>query len=117
MGGGKYGAGVCSVHVERGPERRLEYRRELEPLGGANGASTSVSITNLTATTVTLDTSPAVGDLTLGSADSLNFNPGTQLSVYGPALSNAGQILVNGGAAPTPTFMCPPVSPSRAAAR
>src|SRR5216683_2043569 len=68
-----------------------------------NSSSTNVCITNGTST-VTLDTNASVADLQLASGNTLSTNLGTQLSVFGTQILNAGQIMVNGGAA-TNTFL------------
>ena len=64
--------------------------------GVPNGSSTNTCITD-GSSTVSLDMAASVGSLQLGGGNVLNFNPGAQLSVYGPNVINAGAINVNGG--------------------
>src|SRR5260370_10613630 len=73
------------------------------PAAFPNSSSTNTCITNGTST-VTLDTNASVADLQLASGNTLTTNLGTQLSVFGTQILNAGQIMVNGGAA-TNTFL------------
>ncbi len=73
------------------------------PAAFPNSSSTNTCITNGTST-VTLDTNASVADLQLASGNTLSTNLGTQLSVFGTQILNAGQIMVNGGAA-TNTFL------------
>jgi len=68
--------------------------------GVPNSSGTSVCINNGTAgapSVVNLDMNASINDLQLGSYDTLNFNLGTQLVVYGTQIVNDGQINVNGG--------------------
>ncbi|MDR3414342.1 MAG: hypothetical protein P4L87_25840, partial [Formivibrio sp.] len=56
-----------------------------------NGTMAAPSVVNL-------DISASINDLQLGSIyDTLNFDPGTILSVYGTQIINAGQININSG--------------------
>ncbi len=61
-----------------------------------NSSATNVCITNGTST-VTLDTNASVADLQLATGNILTTNLGTQLSVFGTQILNAGQIVLNGG--------------------
>src|SRR5690349_18536831 len=61
-----------------------------------NSGSTNVCITNGTST-VTLDTSASVADLQLASGNTLTTDLGTQLTVFGAQILNAGQLVLNGG--------------------
>jgi hypothetical protein len=68
--------------------------------GIPNSSTTSACIINGTIgtpTTVTLDMSPAVANLTLNPGNTLNFNGGKALSVSGPQIVNAGNITINAG--------------------
>ena len=46
---------------------------------------------------VNLDIDASINDLQLGSFDTLNFQAGTQLAVFGTQIINAGQINMNSG--------------------
>src|SRR6266851_4599002 len=61
-----------------------------------NSSSTNVCITNGTST-VTLDTNALIADLQLVSGNTLTTDLGTQLSVFGTQILNAGQLVLNGG--------------------
>ncbi|HEV2175834.1 MAG TPA: hypothetical protein VGW33_01310, partial [Terriglobia bacterium] len=52
-----------------------------------------------TASAVTEDINATINNLTLGSGNGLNTNTNIQLTVDGSSISNAGSIVVNGGAA------------------
>ena len=68
--------------------------------GVPNSSTQSVCITNGTMgapSVVNLNINASINDLQLGSFDTLNFDPGTQLSVYGTQIINAGQININSG--------------------
>src|SRR6266436_3841025 len=65
-----------------------------------NSSATNVCITNGTST-VTLDTNASVADLQLATGNILTTNLGTQLSVFGTQILNAGQIVLNGGGGST----------------
>jgi PEP-CTERM motif len=64
--------------------------------GVPNSSSTNTCITD-GSSTVTLDVNVSVASLQLASGNALDFNPNTQLSVYGAQILNAGQININGG--------------------
>jgi hypothetical protein len=64
--------------------------------GVPNSSSTNVCITD-GSSTVTLDTNVSVASLQLASGNALDFNPGTQIILYGSQILNAGQININGG--------------------
>ncbi len=62
-----------------------------------SGATYNVGITDGTST-VTLNTSATINDLTIGSGNTLAINNGQFLAVVGPTIANSGSILINGGA-------------------
>jgi hypothetical protein len=64
--------------------------------GVPNSSSTNVCITD-GSSTVTLDTDVSVASLQLASGNALDFNPNTQIVLYGSQILNAGQININGG--------------------
>jgi hypothetical protein len=66
------------------------------PAGVPNSSSTSVCILNTTATTVTLNISPTVDDLTLNAGNTLSGG-GNTLTVDGSAIMNAGTITSDDG--------------------
>ncbi len=63
---------------------------------GVPNSTTSACITDGTSI-VSLDIAANVDDLQLGSGNTLNFDPGTILSVFGTQIINAGQININSG--------------------
>ena len=63
---------------------------------GVPNGSTNACITNGTST-VTLDTNESVANLQLATGNILTFNTNTSLTVDGPQLVNAGQIIMTGG--------------------
>jgi hypothetical protein len=67
--------------------------------GGEPAAGSNVAIDggNATASTVTLDVDTAINSLTVDSDDQLIWGLGHQLTVNGGAISNAGQMTINGG--------------------
>ena len=68
--------------------------------GVPNSSTQNVCITNGTMgapSVVNLDINASINDLQLGTFDTLNFDPGTTLSVYGTQIINAGQININSG--------------------
>src|SRR5271167_3495330 len=68
--------------------------------GVPNSSTQSVCITNGTMgapSVVNLNISASINDLQLGTFDTLNFDPGTVLEVFGTQIINAGQINVNSG--------------------
>src|ERR1700730_13645004 len=69
--------------------------------GGVPNSTTNAFIDGgktLIASPVTLNIGGAqVGNLTIDANDSLSFNNGTSLAVNGGTISNAGQIVINGG--------------------
>jgi hypothetical protein len=67
-------------------------------------ASTNACLVNGTSgtpATTTLDASQSIQSLTVGASNTLNFNNGTQLSVAGPTIGNAGAINLNGSGSGT----------------
>ena len=61
--------------------------------GFPNSSTSSACITNGSAgtpTVVNLDINASINDLQLGSFDTLNFDPGTQLSVFGTQIMSRG---------------------------
>ena len=68
--------------------------------GVPNSPTQSVCITNGTMgapSVVNLNIDASINDLQLGTFDTLNFDPGTVLEVFGTQIINAGQINVNSG--------------------
>ncbi len=68
--------------------------------GVPNSSTQSVCITNGTMSApsvVNLDISASINNLQLGTFDTLNFDPGTTLEVFGTQIINAGQINMNSG--------------------
>ena len=76
-------------------------------VGGVPNSSTqSVCITNGTMgapSVVNLNIDASINDLQLGTFDTLNFEAGTQLEVFGTQIINAGQININSGGGPERT--------------
>ena len=68
--------------------------------GVPNSQTQSVCITNGTMaapSVVNLNIDASINDLQLGTFDTLNFDPGTMLEVFGTQIINAGQININSG--------------------
>jgi hypothetical protein len=68
--------------------------------GVPNSSTQSVCITNGTLSApsvVNLNIDASINNLQIGTFDTLNFDPGTQLTVYGTQIINAGQININSG--------------------
>ena len=74
--------------------------------GVPNSATTSACIADGTST-VSLDIAANVDDLQLASGNTLNFNPGAQLTINGTQIINAGAINVNGGGGSSATLWLP----------
>jgi hypothetical protein len=64
---------------------------------GLPNASDNALIVNSKVSPVTLDINATIHNLSIGSHDSLSFNPGTSLAVDGGTISNAGKIVITGG--------------------
>jgi hypothetical protein len=62
-----------------------------------NSTGATVSILNALNNPVALSGGASVGTLALGATNSLNVGLGSILNVYGPSISNAGSIRLNGG--------------------
>ena len=64
---------------------------------GLPNAGDNALIVNSKVSPVTLDINATINNLSIGSHDSLSFNPGTTLAVDGGTISNAGKIVITGG--------------------